>query len=124
VGGRRYGLTRLKGDTIFTDVILEASRGATEMPIKRYVETGVVFAPQALSAMGKALEETSPILGIEGDEKKRQAVAKFIVRLAKEDDSLDAATLRDRAVAALGGIAYSATIPFSPQPSNSHAAAE
>lgn len=94
------------------------------MPIKRYVETGVVFAPQALSAMGKALEETSPILGIEGDEKKRQAVAKFIVRLAKEDDSLDAATLRDRAVAALGGIAYSATIPFSPQSSNSHAAAE
>jgi hypothetical protein len=30
---------------------------------------------------------------------QRRAVAKFIIRLAQEDDSLDAATLRDRAVA-------------------------
>jgi hypothetical protein len=78
------------------------------MPIKRYLKKGVVFAPQALSAMSRALEETSQILGIEGDEKKRQAVAKFIIRLAGEDDSLDAMALRDRAVAALGGVAYSA----------------
>jgi hypothetical protein len=76
------------------------------MPIRRYVEKGVVFAPQALSAMSKALEATTEILGIEGDEAKRQAVAKFIIRLAREDDSLDAAELRDRAVAALGGVAY------------------
>jgi hypothetical protein len=47
------------------------------MPIKRYVDRGVVFAPQALSAMGQALEETSQILGVSGDEKKRDSVAKF-----------------------------------------------
>jgi hypothetical protein len=50
------------------------------MPIRRYVEKGVVFAPQALSAMSKALEVTTEILEIEGDEAKRQAVAKFIIR--------------------------------------------
>jgi hypothetical protein len=91
------------------------------MPIKRYVKKGVVFAPQALSAMGK-VEETSQILGIDRDEKKRQAVAKFIIRLAQEDGTLDAAALRDRAVAALGGVAYSALCAS--QTSNPHAAAE
>jgi len=55
------------------------------MPIRRYVEKGVVFTPQALSAVSKALEATTEILGVEGDEAKRQAVARFIVRLARED---------------------------------------
>jgi hypothetical protein len=80
------------------------------MPIRRYVEKGVVFTSQALSAMSKALEATTEILGIEGDEAKRQAVAKFFMRLAREDDSLDAAELRDKAVAALGGVAYLAIV--------------
>jgi hypothetical protein len=93
------------------------------MPIKRYVETGVVFAPQALSAMGKALEETSQILGIDGDERKRQAVAKFIIRPAQEDGNLDATALRNRAVGALGGVAYSALCEVS-QTSNLREAAE
>src|ERR1700722_395385 len=97
--------------------------GGTEMPIRRYVEKGVVFAPQALSAMSKALEATTEILGIEGDEAKRQAVAKFIIRLAREDDSLDAAELRDRAVAALGGVAYIA-IAQAPQPTHPLPSAE
>ena len=66
------------------------------MPIRRYVEKGVVFTPQALSAVSKAIEATREILGVEGDEAKRQAVARFIVRLAREDASLDAAELRDR----------------------------
>jgi hypothetical protein len=78
------------------------------MPIKRYVEKGVVFAPQALSAMSTALEETTEILGIRGDEKQRETVARFIIRLARDDDSLDATAMRDTAVAALGGAAYSA----------------
>ena len=81
------------------------------MPIRRYVEKGVVFTPQALSAMNKALEVTTEILGIEGDEAKRQAVARFIIRLARDDNSLDAAELRDKAVAALGGVAYLAIAP-------------
>jgi hypothetical protein len=93
------------------------------MPIKRYVEKGVVFAPQALSAMSRALEETTEILGISGDEKKRQTVAKFIIRLAGEDDNLDAMALRERAVSALGGVAYSAVSGAS-QTSSPRAAAE
>ena len=86
------------------------------MPIRRYVEKGVVFTPRALSAMSKALDATTEILGIEGDEAKRHAVARFIIRLAREDNSLDAAELRDKAVAALGGVAYLA-IAQAPQPS-------
>jgi hypothetical protein len=95
-----------------------------KMPIRRYVEDGVVFTPKTLSAMSRALEETTQVLGIEGDENQRQTVARFIISIAREDDSLDAAALRDRVFAALGGIAYSATIPARPQPSNLHAAAE
>jgi hypothetical protein len=56
--------------------------------------------------MSKALEATIEILGIEGDEAKHQTVGRFIVRLAREDASLDAAELRDKALAALGGVAY------------------
>ena len=93
------------------------------MPIRRYVEKGVVFTPQALSAMSKALEATTEILGIEGDESKRRAVARFIIRLAREDNSLDAAELRDKAAAALGGVAYLA-IAQAPQPSNLRPSAE
>jgi hypothetical protein len=77
-----------------------------KMPIRRYVEKGAVFTPQALSAMGKALQATTEILGIGSDELRRQAVARFIIRLAREDGSLDATTLRYKAVIALGGVAY------------------
>jgi hypothetical protein len=94
------------------------------MPIKRYVEKGVVFAPQALSAMSRALEETTQVLGIEGDENQRQIVARFIISIAQEDDNLDAAALRDRAVAALGGVAYTALCGASQQTSNLSEAAE
>jgi hypothetical protein len=79
------------------------------MPIRRHVEKGV-FTPQALSAMSKALEATTEILRIEGDEAKRQAVARFIIRLSREDNSLGAAEMRDKAVAALGGVAYLAIV--------------
>ena len=61
--------------------------------------------------MSKALEATTEILGIESEEAKRQAVAKFIIRLAQHDASLDAEALRDRAVKALGGVAYCAILP-------------
>ena len=84
----------------------KAQREKIEMPIRRYVEEGFVFTPHALSAMGQALEATSKILGIGSDEKTRQATTRFIIRLVREDGSLDAMTLRDSAVAALGGVAY------------------
>ena len=77
------------------------------MPIRRYVKEGVVFAPQALASMSRALEATTETLGI-GSEAKRRDVARFIIRLAQEDDSLDAAALHERAVAAFGGVAYCA----------------
>ena len=73
--------------------------------------------------MSKALEATIEILGIEGDEAKRQTVGRFIVRLAREDASLDAAELRDKAVAALGGVAYLAIVQ-APQPSSPIPSAE
>lgn len=76
------------------------------MPIRRYLGEGGFFGPQAVSALSKALVETTEILGIEGDEIKRQAVARVIIRLAREDANLDAAALRDRAVSAFGGVAY------------------
>ena len=82
------------------------------MPIRRYLEEGV-FTPKTISEMSKALEATVEILGIGRDEAKRRGVAKLIIRVAKEDDSLDAVALRDRAVAALGGAAYS-DIPANP----------
>ena len=87
------------------------------MPIRRYVKDGVVFTPQRLSSMSRAFEATTEILGIGSDEAKRRDVARFIIRLAQEDDRLDAAALRDRAVAALGGVAYCALFGI-PQPSN------
>jgi hypothetical protein len=94
------------------------------MPIRRYLAEGGVFSPTTISEMSRALKTTTQILGIEGDEKQREIVARFLIRLSRENDSLDAAALRDRAVAALGGVAYSAAIPASPQPSNLRAAAE
>jgi hypothetical protein len=72
--------------------------------------------------MSRALVETTEILGIEGDEKRRQAVARFIIRLAREDASLDAAAWTQAAVAALGGVAYS--FAANPQPSPTSPIAE
>ena len=72
------------------------------MPIRRYVAEGV-FGSDTLSAMSKAFTAAIWTLGIGRDEMKREAVAKSIIALAQADPSLDAATLRDRVVAALGG---------------------
>jgi hypothetical protein len=68
------------------------------MQIRRDAEEGV-FTPQALETIGKALEGAIEALGIGSDERKRQAVANLTIRLAPQDVSLDASTLRDRAIA-------------------------
>jgi hypothetical protein len=94
-----------------------------KMPIKRYVKEGVVFSPKVLSAMSQALEATAEILDVGRDEIKRQAIAKFIIRLAQKDHNLGAVALRDKAVAALGGVAYSA-ISRTSQTSDSRDSAE
>ena len=108
-------MTRPRSKLIFAMRLREEAQRERKMPIRRYVEDGV-FTPKALSAMGRALEATTEILGIGSDERQRQAVARFIIRLAREDASLDATTLRDRAVAALGGAAY-CVVRAIPQPS-------
>jgi hypothetical protein len=93
------------------------------MPIRRYVKKEVVFTPRALSPMSKALEAATEALAIGSDDAKRRAVAEFIIGLAQKDDSLDATTLRDKALAALGGVAYCAP-PGIPQSSNPRASAD
>ena len=72
------------------------------MPIRRYVEHGV-FTDETLLAMGKAFTAALRSLGIGDDERKRSDVARVIIGLAREDRGLDAASLHNRAVAALSG---------------------
>jgi len=93
------------------------------MPIRRYMQEGAVFSPQALSAMSQALIVTVEILGIGSDEAKRRDVARFLIRLTRSARTLDAITLRDMAVAALGGVAYCG-LQGLPQPSNYGASTE
>lgn len=75
------------------------------MPITAYLPTsGASFGPEAAASMAKAFDETIAILGIApSNETKREAVARFIFHLAEIDGGLDSATLRDKAVMALGG---------------------
>jgi hypothetical protein len=66
---------------------------------------------------GKALEGAVDILGIgPSDETKREAVARFIIKLAEIDGGVDAASLRDRAVMALGGSLHRASLSKDGQP--------
>jgi hypothetical protein len=69
------------------------------MPIRRYVNEGV-FTSEALSVMGRAFEAAIWTLGPECDERKREAVASFIIQLAGTDDSLGVTALHRKAVAA------------------------
>ena len=84
-------------------VRLGAKDGINGMPIEAYLPTsGASFGPEAGTNMGKALEEAVDILKIgPSDETKREAVARFIIKLAEIDGGVDAASLRDKAVMAL-----------------------
>jgi hypothetical protein len=93
------------------------------MPIRAYLPTsGAIFGPEAVANMGEAFQGAVEVLGIDpGDEPKRAAVARFIIHLAEMDWAVDAATMRDKAVLALGGPTYIASIatgrpPDPPQP--------
>jgi hypothetical protein len=116
-------LTRPRSKLIFVQRSGRKRNGEVEMPIRRYMQEGAVFSPQALSAMSQALIVTVEILGIERDEAKRRDVARFLIRLMQEDGGLDAITLRDRAVAVLGDAAYCG-LQGLPQPSNHGAGTE
>jgi hypothetical protein len=55
--------------------------------------------------MGKAFQDAVAVLGIGAeDESKREAVARFIFRLAEIDGGVNSETLRDKVVLALGGL--------------------
>jgi hypothetical protein len=75
------------------------------MTITAYLPTsGASFGPDAVASMAKAFEEAVSVIGIgPGDESKRVAVARFILHLAEIYGGLDSATLRDKAIMALGG---------------------
>jgi hypothetical protein len=74
------------------------------MPITAYLPTsGASFGPEAMANMAKAFENAITVIGIDPqDEVKREAVARFIIKLAEIDGGVDAASLRDKAVMALG----------------------
>jgi hypothetical protein len=74
------------------------------MPITAYLPTsGASFGPEAMASMANAFEDAIAVIGIgPQDETKREAVARFILHLAEIDGGLDSATLRDKAVMALG----------------------
>jgi len=75
------------------------------MTITAYLPTsGASFGPDAVASMAKAFEDAVSVIGIgPRDETKRETVARFILHLAEIDGGLDSATLRDKAVMALGG---------------------
>lgn len=99
-------------------VRLGAKDGINGMPIEAYLPTsGASFGPEAGTNMGKALEEAVDILKIgPSDETKREAVARFIIKLAEIDGGVDAASLRDKAVMALGGSIHLASMSKDGQP--------
>jgi hypothetical protein len=103
-----------------SDVPWYAWRKAWEqrMPIEAYLPTsGASFGPEAATNMGKALEDTVDILGIgPSDETKREAVARFIIKLAEVDGGVDAASLRDKAVMGLDGSIHLASLSKDGQP--------
>ena len=88
------------------------------MPIEAYLPTsGASFGPEAVTNMGKALEDAVDVLGIgPRDETKREAVARFIIKLAEIDGGLDATSLLDKAVMALGGSIHRASLSKDGQP--------
>jgi hypothetical protein len=61
--------------------------------------------------MAKAFEDAVAFIGIDPrDEAKREAVARFILHLAETDGGVDAASLRDKVVMALGGSIHLASL--------------
>jgi hypothetical protein len=68
------------------------------MPIRRYIEDGVVFDPEAIEAMSRALEETCKALHINGHIHDREVIATRVIDLAR-NGVMDAKALSERVVA-------------------------
>jgi hypothetical protein len=93
-------------------VVCSVKHGSNGMTINAYLPTsGASFSPESATNMGKALDGAVDILGIEpDDETKREAVARFIIKLAEIDGGVDEASLRDKAVMALSGSIHLASL--------------
>jgi hypothetical protein len=74
------------------------------MTISAYLPTsGASFGPEATDSMTEAFEGTIAAIGIDpSDETGRAIIARFILQLAEIDGGLDSASLKDKAVTALG----------------------
>ena len=69
--------------------------------------------------MGKAFEDALAVLAIRPrDQIRREAVARFIIHLAEIDGGVDAATMRDKVVVALGGATHVASSMSKDQETN------
>jgi len=71
------------------------------MPIRRYLKPGAAFTPETLETMGQAFRGAVDALNLGDDEMRREAVAEFVIQLARWHGNLDAVDLRDRTIAAL-----------------------
>jgi hypothetical protein len=68
------------------------------MPIRRYIEDGIAFEPEAITAMSKALEDACEALQIGAQSRDRETVATRIIDLAR-NGVIDAKALSDRVIA-------------------------
>ena len=95
------------------------------MTLTAYFPTsGASFGPEAVASMAKAFEDAVAALGIDPrEETKREAVARFILHLAEIDGGLDSATLRDKAILALG-VSIHVVLDASQSPQNRRPSAE
>jgi hypothetical protein len=73
------------------------------MPIKKYLGPDS-FDREATAALGRAFGRAVAVLGVDEDEMRREAVAQFIIQLARWDANLGADALFERTIAALGGL--------------------
>ena len=67
------------------------------MPIRRYLNDGIAFEPDAIEAMSDALERACKALNINGAMKDREIIAERIITLARTG-VLDAKALSDRVI--------------------------
>lgn len=68
------------------------------MPIRRYLQDGATFEPEAITAMSEALERACTTLQINGQGSDREVIAKRIIDLAR-GGVIDAKALSERVIA-------------------------
>jgi hypothetical protein len=69
------------------------------MPIRRYVEEASAFSPESVAVLNAAFAAAADALQVR-DESSRKRLAKIIIRLAGQNETLDADALVSEAVRA------------------------